>query len=313
MTVKEIQKRNLKAESLRVIRTADNEFYVESSEGKISYKVNLNGKETCSCADYTSNSKKDPSFRCKHILAVMDCDGDCEQGESLHRKKAKLDERFISSISGRDFVLYTGLLDLAHQKGLLKLEVLPVQYPTEDNGHEAICRAVAESKTGEIFSDVGDANPRNCNKAIAQHIIRMASTRAKARALRDFTNVGMTCLEELGDLDEVIAGNNVKQRRPVPQKEKKPLHVVPEVPDAAPVKAKVPAPKPDNASKKEIKQDVIVRMSEAQKRAMLNLSKRRGISPEEIERMVREQYGVSIEDLSSQDAGIFIRQLQSVA
>ena len=32
----------------------------------------------------------------------------------------------------------------------------------------------------------------------------MASTRAKARALRDLTNIGITCLEELGDLNEVI-------------------------------------------------------------------------------------------------------------
>lgn len=39
----------------------------------------------------------------------------------------------------------------------------------------------------------------------------MASTRAKARVLRDMTNVGMTCLEEPGDLNEVI-GDDISKR-----------------------------------------------------------------------------------------------------
>jgi len=76
-------------------------------------------------------------------------------------------------------VLYNGLIDLAHQKGLLKLEVEVIQYPTSENGNEAVCRAIAETKYGERFSDIGDASVKNCNKMIASHIIRMASTRAK--------------------------------------------------------------------------------------------------------------------------------------
>jgi hypothetical protein len=66
--------------------------------------------------------------------------------------------RFRNSIKGKDFVLYAGVLDLATQKGLLKLEVELLQFPAKENGNEAICRAVAESKTGEVFSDIGDAN-----------------------------------------------------------------------------------------------------------------------------------------------------------
>ena len=68
----------------------------------------------------------------------------------------------------------------------------------------AIARARAESKLGETFTDVGDATPTNCNSKVAKHLLCMASTRAKARALRDFTNVGMTALEELGDLNDIL-------------------------------------------------------------------------------------------------------------
>ena len=119
------------------------------------------------------------------------------------KTKPRLDERFIMSVQGKDFVLYSGLLDLAHQQGLTRLEVELIQYPTEANGREAICRAVATSKSGETFTDLGDANPNNCSRNIVPHLIRMASTRAKARALRDLSNIGMTALEELAGSDDL--------------------------------------------------------------------------------------------------------------
>jgi len=109
--------------------------------------------------------------------------------------KPHLDEHFIKTIQGCDFVLYAGLLDLAHQMGLKRLEVDVIQLPGPDNGMEAIAKAVAESEDGHLFIDYGDANPDNVNRMIAQHIIRMASTRAKARVLRDLTNIGMTAKE----------------------------------------------------------------------------------------------------------------------
>ena len=51
--------------------------------------------------------------------------------------KPHLDEHFIKTIQGRDFVLYAGLLDLAHQMGLKRLEVdiIPVSY-THLRAHE---------------------------------------------------------------------------------------------------------------------------------------------------------------------------------
>jgi hypothetical protein len=60
-----------------------------------------------------------------------------------------LDERFITTIKGKEFVLYAGLLDLAHQKGLKGIHVEAIQYPTKENGMEGICKAIVESQNGE--------------------------------------------------------------------------------------------------------------------------------------------------------------------
>ena len=111
---------------------------------------------------------------------------------------AKIDEKFIVNLKGKDFILYEGLLDLAHQEGLISIETELLQIPSKENGDTAIAKAIAKTKD-RTFIDIGDASPNSVNSMIRPHIIRMASTRAKARALRDLTNVGMTALEELGD------------------------------------------------------------------------------------------------------------------
>ena len=111
---------------------------------------------------------------------------------------AKIDEKFIVNLKGKDFILYEGLLDLAHQEGLISMDVELLQIPSKENGDIAIAKAIAKTET-KTFIDIGDAGPNSVNGMIRPHIIRMASTRAKARALRDLTNVGMTAIEELGD------------------------------------------------------------------------------------------------------------------
>ena len=189
MTATEIQKRNAKAESLRVLQSEDGQFFVESEKGKILYNVILDDEETsCTCGDFAKNSKKDPDFRCKHMLSVFNAIPKREVENAMFCEKhvPKLDDRFMTNIKGKDFVLYAGVLDLATQKGLLKLEVELLQFPTKENGNEAICRAVAESGNGQVFSDIGDANPQNCHSMIVKHLIRMASTRAKGRALQGY-------------------------------------------------------------------------------------------------------------------------------
>jgi len=310
MTAKEIQKRNAKAESLKVLLSEDGQFFVESERGKILYNVLLDDDETsCTCGDFAKNSKKDSNFKCKHILSVMNAipKRQVENAMFCEKNTPKLDDRFMTNIKGKDFVLYAGVLDLATQMGLLKLGVELLQFPTKENGNEAICRAVAESKTGEVFCDIGDANPHNCSSKVVKHLIRMASTRAKGRALRDMCNIGIACLEELADFDDVIgtsgapkktfrkqaagnttqpAGNTAQKASKVNTgaKKKSPAKKEPEP------KAKAKQPKQSANSKTEGQPDnqdksTQPKMSEAQKRAIYNLSRRRGIAVEELEEM----------------------------
>jgi len=211
MTTQEAVKRNEKSQWLKVWQVDDAWFYVESEDGKIAYKCCITDEgDYCNCGDFATRSKSDPGFKCKHLLAVMNSipRGLIQEAQFLDKRKPKLDDRFIKQVDGKDFVLYSGLLDLAHQKNLISMDVELLQYPSKENEHTAVCKAIARTTTGGPFIDVGDANPNNCNSKVSRHLIRMASTRAKARCLRDLTNIGMTALEELADLSEVINGEN---------------------------------------------------------------------------------------------------------
>jgi hypothetical protein len=340
MTAKELQKRGARAELLRVLQTEDGSFYAESAEGKILYRVIADDQETsCTCADFTRNSRKDPNFQCKHILSVLNCvpNGDVESVQYLDRKKPKLDERWIIEIEGNQFVKYAGLLDLGHQKGISQIEVEPLQLPTKENGNFAICRATVISKSGESFTDIGDANPGNCSSKVSKHLLRLASTRAIARSLRTFTNIGYTCLEELADLSDVIGSGHKSSSKP---KAKKQTSKKPKV--SKPAESKTKTNKTDSRSKSISKNNQNKTadtdnsdgnkpkggnsgrsklkatgkqpaMSEAQKRAIYNLSRRRGVSVEDLEQMSLEAYGVAVENLTSKDASAFIRNLQQAA
>lgn len=109
---------------------------------------------------------------------------------------------FIVERQGKNFVLYAGLLDLAHQQGLTSITAEVVQVPSEENSRVAICTAtVTLEKDGvtRTFTEVGDAAPNNVSPQMQTCLIRMAATRAKARALRDAVNVGAAAMEELGE------------------------------------------------------------------------------------------------------------------
>lgn len=111
-------------------------------------------------------------------------------------------EEFLITRQGKQYVLFAGLLDEAHTRGLRSIDTELIQVPTAENGNVAVVKATVEMEDDRTFSGIGDASPENVGRNIVPHIIRMAETRAKARALRDAVNVGATALEELSDADE---------------------------------------------------------------------------------------------------------------
>ncbi|HET6885694.1 MAG TPA: hypothetical protein VFH32_05665 [Rubrobacteraceae bacterium] len=111
-------------------------------------------------------------------------------------------DEFLITRQGKQYVLFAGLLDEAHSRGLRGIDTELIQVPDDANGNVAIVKATAEMEDGRHFSGIGDASPENVGRNIVPHIIRMAETRAKARALRDAVNVGATALEELSDGDD---------------------------------------------------------------------------------------------------------------
>ena len=115
----------------------------------------------------------------------------------------------IIRLQGREYVTFRGLLFVAHEAGLESINVKLVSWDPESRN--AILMATVTGDRG-TFTDIGDASPHNVNKMIANATIRMASTRAQARALRSYLGVGFTSLEELpGD----------RQTKPEPKPQQK--------------------------------------------------------------------------------------------
>lgn len=145
-----------------------------------------------------------------------------------------MDKSHVINLQGKDFVTFEGLLNEAHKQGLRSIKTVIVQLPNMTNDNTAVVTAEVEfcDPNGEVrtFTGIGDANPRNVSRGIIPHILRMAETRSKARALRDGTNIGMTAFEELieGELpqeigapkgdDQAEAFTQVKQREPLATK-----------------------------------------------------------------------------------------------
>jgi len=96
----------------------------------------------------------------------------------------------------RETIAYAELLKLAHDEGLKSISTSLVLQPCEENGRLAIVKAAVETERGH-YEGLGDADPGNVDDFLVPHLIRVAETRAKARALRDAVNCGVVSSEEL--------------------------------------------------------------------------------------------------------------------
>jgi hypothetical protein len=146
-----------------------------------------------------------------------------------------IDPKFIVTLRNRDYPLFAGVLDAATKAGLRSLRTTVLQIPSSENGHLAVVMARAEFEDGRVFEDVGDCSPASTSPQLAAASLRLASTRAKGRVLRDSINVGQTLLEELPDLD-LEGGQEGSSRGSAP-----PLYVAEPGPRAVAPEASRPA------------------------------------------------------------------------
>ena len=175
------------------------EAMVRSSDGQRFYHVN----GTCDCP--ASTHRHAP---CKHRLAFRlyqrlsdRLTADEErwtvplEPEETTPAAPEIPAHYLTTIQGRPFIKFEGLLSLAHARGLVALETTVVQVSTD----LAVCQALARFQDGRTFTEIGDASPENVAKYLRPHFIRMAATRASARALRRALNIAACSIEELGD------------------------------------------------------------------------------------------------------------------
>ena len=143
------------------------------------------------------------------------------------------------------------------------------------------------------FEGIGDADPGNVEGFLAPHLIRVAETRAKARALRDAVNCGVVSFEELDGLSERrdsfdpgSGAPNGRSHRPEPRR----------------------SSYPPRAANRANGQDGP--MSEAQRRYLFRLLAGQGYQGAAAEDYLRERLGVQqISRASRQDASTLIDEL----
>ncbi|HOM83057.1 MAG TPA: hypothetical protein PLZ94_14865 [Armatimonadota bacterium] len=159
----------------------------------------------------------------------------------------------VITLQGRQYCTYRGVLECAHAIGLEGIRTRILQVPGPDNEYVAIVEAEVHLKDGRVFVDVADASPKNVSRHLQSALIRLASTRAKGRALRDAVNIGVALAEELDEVETDPAVPAAHAARPAPAPAAPATPAPPAAPTApappATPAAATPGPEPYNASK----------------------------------------------------------------
>ena len=353
MTSIELAKRQEKSVPLEVFQVTEDQFYVENSKGKICYKVNLNGNgRSCTCADFTTNGKKDTDFMCKHLFAVINSNGNHQRIGPIVDTEERYPEpkdnlgvyQAISAVQmsltkggikktqenkydkykfrGIDDV-YNTLAPMLAEHGLCILPKIisrtceerisrkgdPLFYVTVNAEFDFVAVSDGSKHTIKMFGEAMDRSDKATNKAM--------SAAYKYACFQTF------CIPTEGDNDADLTSHEVEQKSKatVTKKSKPKAEPKPKARKEKESKDESKPPKEQKA-KKETKAKEPVKnelpkddstMSTAQQKAIQNLAKRRGISDEGLEEMCRNQYSVSLKDLPSKDASVFIRNLQQAA
>jgi hypothetical protein len=118
--------------------------------------------------------------------------------ETKPESKTKTDlTKYIVSVQGKDFITFAGLLAEAHSQGLIAIETNMLNTDIKSPIFKASVVIQAEGSQPKSFSGYGDACAENVAPMVKKALIRMAETRAVARALRFACNIDMAALEEL--------------------------------------------------------------------------------------------------------------------
>ena len=102
-------------------------------------------------------------------------------------------------LDGRWFVTYSGLLRLAYRKGCCSMTAEPVREYCDPTLSRWVFRAAVGRRPGtRLFVAYGEANPGNTSTLAKGCELRIAETRATARALRKAFGIGLCSVDELG-------------------------------------------------------------------------------------------------------------------
>jgi hypothetical protein len=196
-------------------------------------------------------------------------------------------------VGTKQVIRYEGLLARAHEDGLKSVHTELVQVPSKDNGTVAIVRAVVVTCRG-TFQGIGDASPSNVNPRVTGHLLRVAETRAKARALRDAVNVGIVALEELEDVDDIDSSESQPSRTPT-----RSIASTAVVPAA---NGNAPAPQPEPRDD---------RMTHSQRRLLFRIAAERGLEADRIQKWLENVGLKPLADFTVSDASKLIDKLKA--